>query len=88
MKRRLLALALVLILAAAMVWACFTYFNFVAETVYEESIAHLSEIFHQANRTLYNLVSDNWARMRLWTPYLTSGRSEQEIQRYIVLAKE
>ena len=88
MKRRLLALALVLILAAAMVWACFTYFNFVAETVYEESIAHLSEIFHQANRTLYNLVSDNWSRMRLWTPYLTSGRSEQEIQRYIELAKE
>ena len=70
MKKRLLVLLLVILLTAGVISAGFVYFGFVSQTIYEESTAHLSEIFHQANQTLYNLVSVNWSRMRMWVPYL------------------
>ena len=59
-----------LILGVSLVYAIFHYLNFVSNTIYEESTAHLIEIFHQANQTLYNLVSVNWSRMRMWVPYI------------------
>ena len=46
MKKRLTALLLSLALAAGLVWAGFAYFGFVSQTIYEESTAHLTEIFH------------------------------------------
>ena len=70
MKKRLVVLLLVLVSAVGLIWAGSAYFSFVSQTVYEESTAHLSEIFHQANQALYNLVSVNWSRMRMWAPYL------------------
>ena len=30
----------------------FQYFRFVSKTVYEESVSHLTEIFHQSDRML------------------------------------
>ena len=88
MKKRLLALLLALVLAAGLVWASFTYFGFVSQTIYEESTAHLVEIFHQANQTLYNLVSINWSRMRMWAPYLGTAESEADIVAYVNQARE
>ena len=70
MKKRLIALLLVIVLTAGVVSAGFTYFGFVDRTIFEESTAHLTEIFHQANQTLTNMVSVNWSRMRMWVPYL------------------
>ena len=70
MKKRLLALLLAVLLIAALVLAGTSYFSFVTQTIYDESIAHLTEIFHQANQALYNMVSVNWSRMRMWAPYL------------------
>ena len=52
MKRRLVILLLALVLTAGVVWAGSAYFGFVSQTIYEESTAHLTEIFHQANQTL------------------------------------
>ena len=88
MKKRLLALLMILVLAAGLVWAGVSYFAFVSETVYEESTAHLKEIFHQANQTLYNLVSVNWSRMRMWTPYLEKTESDEEIVAYVNQAQK
>ena len=88
MFKRLIAILLLLILAAGLVWGVTVYFDFVSQTIYEESTAHLREIFHQTNQTLYNLVSVNWGRMRLWVPYLSIARSEGEIIDYVNLAKE
>ncbi|MGN0981447.1 MAG: ATP-binding protein [Candidatus Limivicinus sp.] len=88
MKKRLLPLLLTLALAAGLVWAGFTYFGFVSRTIYEESTAHLTEIFHQANQTLYNLVSVNWGRMRMWTPYLKTAENEADIVTYVNQARE
>ena len=61
MKKRLIAFLLILALVGGMIWSIFSYFDFVSHTVFDESTAHLSEIFRQANHTLYNLVSSNWS---------------------------
>ena len=88
MKKRLLVLLLVILLTAGVISAGFVYFGFVSQTIYEESTAHLSEIFHQANQTLYNLVSVNWSRMRMWAPYLEKTQSETDIIAYVNQARE
>ncbi|MGN1351146.1 MAG: ATP-binding protein [Anaerovoracaceae bacterium] len=88
MKKRLTALLLVLVLAAGVTRAGFVYFGFVSRTIYEESTAHLVEIFHQANQTLYNMVSVNWSRMRMWAPYLEAAESEADIAAYVNQARE
>ena len=80
----MIALLLALAVAAGMVWASFVgYFEFVTRTIYEESTAHLVEIFNQANQRLYNLVSFNWSRMRMWAPYLETAENEADIQDYV-----
>lgn len=88
MKKRLIALLLVLVLAAGLVWAGFAYFDFVSRTIFDESTAHLTEIFHQANQQLYNLVSVNWSRMRMWAPYIEKTQSDEEIVAYVKQARE
>ena len=88
MKKRWIALLLVLVLAAGVIWAGSAYFDFVAQTIYDESTAHLTEIFHQANQQLYNLVSVNWSRMRMWAPYIEKTQSDEEIVAYVNQARE
>ena len=56
-------------------------------TIYEESTAHLTEIYHQANQTLYNKVSLNWGVMRMWTPYLESAQSDADVCSFLAQAK-
>ena len=72
-KKRLICCMLTLVLAAGMLGAGFSYYEFVSRTICAESTAHLVEIFHQANQTLYNLVSNNWRRLRMWAPYLKTA---------------
>ena len=88
MEKRITAMPLSLALIAGLIWAGFVYFGFVTQTIYEESTAHLTEIFHQANQTLYNLVSVNWSRMRMWEPYLGKTESDEEIVDYVNQARE
>ena len=88
MIKRVMVLLLIVVLMAGMVGAGFLYFDFVSQMIYEESTAHLVEIFHQANQTLYNLVSVNWSRMRMWEPYLSTARSEADIVDYVEQARK
>ena len=88
MKKRWIALLLVLVLVAGVIWSGSAYFNFVAQTIFDESTAHLTEIFHQANQQLYNLVSVNWSRMRMWAPYIEKTQSDEEIVAYVNQARE
>ena len=87
-KKRLLALLLIFAVAAGLGFAGSSYFGFVSQTIFEESTAHLTEIFHQANQTMYNLVSVNWSRMRMWTPYLEKVKDDEEIVAYVNQARE
>ncbi len=88
MRKKLIAVFLAAVTAIGVGLAGFAYWGFVSETIYEESTAHLAEIFHQANQTLYNLVSVNWSRMRMWVPYLEAADSEADIVEYVAHAKE
>ena len=88
MKKRWIAFLLVLVLVAGVIWAGSAYFDFVAQTIFDESTAHLTEIFHQANQQLYNLVSVNWSRMRMWAPYIEKTQSDEEIVAYVNQARE
>ncbi len=88
MPKKMIVVLLALVIAAGVVGACFAYSAFDSRTIYEESTAHLVEIFHQANQTLYNIVSVNWSRMRMWVPYFEIAQSEEDIVRYVNRAKE
>ena len=79
---------LILALIGGVMMCGFAFFDFVSRTIYEESTAHLTEIFHQANQTLNNLVSNNWSRMRMWAPYLEETRSNEEIEAYVNRGRE
>ena len=88
MKKRLVAMLITVAVVAGVILLGFSYSGFVSETIYEESTAHLAEIFHQANQALYNTVSVNWSRMRMWVPFIESARSEQEVADYVNQARE
>ena len=87
-KKILIAFVLILALIGGVMMSGFAFFDFVSRTIYEESTAHLTEIFHQANQTLNNLVSNNWSRMRMWAPYLEETRSNEEIEAYVNRGRE
>lgn len=88
MKKKLITLLITVVVAAGVGLAGFAYWGFVSKTIYEESTAHLVEIFHQANQALHNMVSVNWSRMRMWTPYIENAENEQDIVAYVNQARE
>ena len=86
-KNRILAVLAVLLLGVG-IWTSFVVFtDFMERTIYEESTAHLTEIYHQANQTLYNKVSLNWGVMRMWAPYLESAQSDADVRSFLAQAK-
>ena len=87
-KNRILAVLAALLLSVG-IWTSFVVFtDFMEHTIYEESTAHLTEIYHQANQTLYNKVSLNWGVMRMWTPYLERAQSDADVRSFLAQAKE
>ena len=88
MRNRIISCLLSAVIAAAVVVSGYAYSGFVSKTIFEESTAHLVEIFHQANQALYNMVSINWSRMRMWTPFIESAASEEDITAYVETARE
>ena len=86
-KKRILAVLAALLLGIG-IWTSFVVFtDFMSHIIYEESTAHLTEIYHQANQTLYNKVSLNWGVMRMWTPYLESAQSDADVCSFLAQAK-
>ena len=87
-KIRILAVIAALLLGIGILRCFFVFTDFMAHTIYEESTAHLTEILHQANQTLYNKVSFNWGVMRMWAPYLERAQSDAEVSSFLTQAKE
>ena len=87
-KNRILAVIAVLLLGIGILTSFGVFTDFMAQTIYEESTAHLTEIYHQANQTLYNKVSFNWGVMRMWTPYLERSQSDADVCSFLAQAKE
>ncbi|MGN0650969.1 MAG: histidine kinase dimerization/phospho-acceptor domain-containing protein, partial [Oscillospiraceae bacterium] len=84
MKKRLLyvILACVLVLSVISV-VSINYSTFVSQTIYTESISHLSEIFHQSSSSLNKLITQTRKNMHLWTEYLQDISDESEIDDYL-----
>ena len=87
-KNRILAVLAALLLGVGILTSCVVFTDFMEHTIYEESTAHLTEIYHQANQTLYNKVSLNWGVMRMWTPYLECAQSDADVRSFLAQAKE
>ena len=87
-KKRILTVVVALLLSASVLIGGFVFMDFMDCTIYDESTAHLTEILHQANQTLYNKVSFNWGIMRMWAPYLESAQSDADVDSFLAQAKE
>ena len=88
MKKRIVAVIAAVIFLIGIAAVSVRYYSFVSQTIYSESISHLTEIYHQANRSLNNLVGRNWTNMHLWADYLQDVSDEKEIDAFITHAKE
>ena len=87
-KNRILAVLAALLLGVGILTSFVVFTDFMEQTIYEESTAHLTEIYHQANQTLYNKVSFNWGVMRMWTPYLERSQNDADVCSFLAQAKE
>ena len=66
MRKRLeIAVFLAVLLGIALTVS--RYFEFVSKTVYEESVSHLTEVFHQSNNVLNELTNKNLTYLHMWT---------------------
>ena len=88
MRKRLTAVLAAIILCLGLATVGIQYCRFVAKTIYSESTAHLREIYHQANQSLYCLVGRNWSAMHMWIPYLSGAVSDQQIETFAAKAKK
>lgn len=88
MRNRLITIFTVIALATGLIAVCIRYYRFVNRTIYTESISHLTEIYHQANQSLYNMVDRKCGAMHMWISYLRDASSEQQIENYISQVNE
>ena len=73
---------------ACIILMIFQYFGFVSKTVYEESVSHLTEVFHQSDNMLRELTDKNLTYLHMWGENLQNIPSEDEIRDYIKKAQE
>ena len=66
----------------------FRYFRFVSKTVYEESVSHLTEVFHQSDNMMRELTDKNLTYLHISGENLQNILSEDEICDYIKKAQE
>ena len=80
--------AVLIVLFIGILLTVFRYLEFVSKTVYEESVSHLTEIFHQSDNMLSELTNKNLTYLHIWGEYLQNTSDESEIREYIEKAHE
>ncbi|MDY3249643.1 MAG: response regulator [Candidatus Choladocola sp.] len=88
MGKRLRTVSAAVVMIILIIVSGIRYYTFVTQTIYSESVSHLTEIFHQANTSFQNLVNRNWTHMHLWADYLQDVSDEKEIRAFVSHAKE
>ena len=86
-RKQFLAVVCVAVLVG-IVLGVFRYFKFVSKTVYEESVSHLTEVFHQSDNMMRELTDKNLTYLHIWGENLQDILSEDEIRDYIKKAQE
>ena len=87
-KRKQFRLAVYIAVFLGILLTTFRYFEFVSKTVYEESVSHLTEVFHQSDKMLRELTNKNLTYLHMWGEYLQGTSSEEKIRDYIEKAQE
>ena len=72
--------AVLIALFVGILLTVFQYLGFVSKTVYEESVSHLTEIFHQSDNMLSELTNKNLTYLHIWGEYLQNTSDESEIR--------
>ena len=87
-RRKRLRIAVFIAVSLGIVLMVVRYFGFVSRTVYEESVSHLTEVFHQSDNMLRELTEKNLTYLHMWGENLQNTSSEDEIRDYIKKAQE
>jgi len=88
LMRKRLRIAVFIAVLVGIVLIVFQYFRFVSKTIYEESVSHLTEIFHQSDNILRELTDKNLIYLHMWGEKLQNISSEDEICDYIEKAQK
>lgn len=88
MRKRLRFIMAVFVFLVGIITAGVRYNTFVSETIYLESVAHLTEIFRQANSSFTVLVKQNWTNLHMLEEYLRDVSDDDQICDYIAGLKE
>ena len=86
--RKQLRIAVFIAVLVGIVLMVFQYFRFVSKTIYEESVSHLTEVFHQSDNMLRELTDKNLTYLHIWGENLQDISSEDEIRDYIKKAQK
>ena len=81
-------IAVFIAVSLGIVLMVFRYLGFVSKTIYEESVSHLMEVFHQSDNMLRELTNKNLTYLHIWGENLQDILSEDEIRDYIKKAQE
>ena len=87
-RSKQLRTAVFIAVLAGIVLMVFQYFRFVSKTIYEESVSHLTEVFHQSGNLMRELADKNLTYLHLWGESLQNISNEDEICDYIKKAQE
>ena len=87
-RRKRFRIAVFTAVLLGIVLMVFRYFDFVSKTIYEESVSHLTEVFHQSDNMLRELTDKNLTYLHIWGENLQNTSSEDEIRNYIKKAQE
>ena len=83
-----LRIAVFIAVSLGIVLIVFRYFGFVSKTIYEESVSHLTEVFHQSDNMLRELTDKNLTYLHMWGENLQDISNEDEIRDYIKKAQK
>ena len=86
--RKQLRIAVFIAVLMGIVLMVFQYFRFVSKTIYEESVSHLTEVFHQSDNMLRELTDKNLTYLHMWGENLQDISNEDEIRDYIKKAQK
>ena len=87
-RRKRFRIAVFTAVLLGIVLMVFRYFDFVSKTIYEESVSHLTEVFHQSDNMMRELTDKNLTYLHIWGENLQNTSSEDEIRNYIKNAQE
>ena len=86
--RKRLKIAVFIAVFLGIIFMIFRYFGFVSKTIYEESVSHLTEVFHQSDNMLRELTDKNLTYLHMWGENLQDISNEDEIRDYIKKAQK